>query len=109
VTAADVFARATAGERLAQDVVGRASQFLALGLANAMYLLDPDVVVVGGGVSQAGDALFGPLRAALRALAAPSPPEAVPVVPAALGEAVGILGAVALVARSDRPFTDLAS
>ena len=109
VTAADVFARAAAGERLAQDVVGEAIRFLAIGLANAIDLLDPDVVVVGGGVSQAGDALFVPLRAAMRELAPLSPPGAVPVVPAALGDAVGVLGAVALVAPVGPPVTDQVS
>jgi glucokinase len=109
VTAAEVFARAAGGERLAREVIGEAIHFLGAGLANAVNLLDPDVVVIGGGVSQAGDALFLPLRAAMREWAAPSPPGAVPVLPAALGEAVGILGAIALVAPTDGPVTDQSS
>lgn len=95
-TAEEVFRRAAAGDPLARTVLNDAIDGLALGIANAINLLDPDIVVIGGGVSQAGEALFGPLRAAERQYAAPSPPGAVPIVPAALGPSVGILGAVAL-------------
>jgi glucokinase len=97
VSAADVFDRAAAGEPLAQAVVAAAIHWLGLGLANAINLLDPDLVVIGGGVSRAGAALFQPLRAEVRAVCAPSPPDTVPIVPAALADAVGVLGAIALV------------
>ena len=39
---------------------------LALGLKSAIMLLNPARIVIGGGISKAGDALFGPLRAELR-------------------------------------------
>ncbi len=96
VTAEEVFRLAASGDRTARDVLDRAITGLAIGVANAINVLDPDVVVIGGGVSRAGDALFVPLRQAVAAASAPSPPHAVPIVPATLGEGVGILGAVAL-------------
>jgi len=95
-TAEGVFARAREGNGSAHHVLNAAIRSLGIGLANAINLLDPDLVVVGGGVSKAGDALFGPLRDAVREFCAPSPPDAVPIVSAELGDAVGILGAVAL-------------
>jgi glucokinase len=98
VTAEEVFRRARAGDALAAGIIRDAIKYLGVGIANAINLLDPDLVVVGGGVSRAGDALFVPLREAVRRNCVPSPPGAVPVVPAELGEAVGVLGAVALVA-----------
>ena len=97
-TAEDVFDRAAADDLAARQVLSLAIRSLGIGLANAINLLDPDLVVVGGGVSKAGPALFVPLREAVRAHSAPSPADGVPVVPAALGDAGGILGAVALVA-----------
>jgi len=99
VTAADVFARAASGDSAAQRTLAVAIRYLGIGLSNAINLFDPDLVVVGGGVSRAGGALFGPLRAVAAEFSAPSPVGAVPIVPAALGDSVGILGAVAL-ARS---------
>lgn len=98
VTAEDVFERASSGDLAAAEVLGKAIRLLGIGLANAINLLDPDVVVIGGGVSRAGDALFGPLREEVRSVCAPSPPGAVPIVPAQLDDKGGVLGAVALVA-----------
>src|SRR6185437_470324 len=96
VTAEEVFARAASGDPAARDVLASSIRHLGIGLSNAINLFDPDLVVVGGGVSKAGEALFGPLRAVAAELSAPSPVGAVPILPAALGDAVGILGAVAL-------------
>ncbi len=96
-TAQDVFRWANRGDQVARNVVQQAIRLLGIGLANAINLLDPDVVVIGGGVSRAGDALFSPLREAVRANSTPSPPGAVAIVPAMLGDGVGVLGAVALV------------
>ena len=96
ITAAEVFARAAGGDSAAQNVLASSIRYLGIGLSNAINLFDPDLIVVGGGVSKAGQALFGPLRAVTAELSAPSPVGAVPILPAALGDAVGILGAVAL-------------
>lgn len=97
--AEDVFRRAMEGNALARSVLAFAIDGLGLGIANAINVLDPDLVVLGGGVSNAGDELFVPLRAATQRYAAPSPPGAVPILPAALGDRVGVLGAIALVAE----------
>ena len=97
VTAESVFAAATNGDQLAQRVLHRAIQALGIGLANASNLFDPDVIVIGGGVSRAGSALFVPLREVTRALSSPAPADAVEIVPAELGDQVGVVGAIALV------------
>ncbi|OLB67419.1 MAG: sugar kinase [Actinobacteria bacterium 13_2_20CM_2_72_6] len=64
-TAADVAARAVAGEPAAQAVWADAVDALADGLHATVTLNDPEVVVVGGGLAEAGDALLVPLDAAL--------------------------------------------
>jgi glucokinase len=96
VAAEEVVARAVAGEAAAGAVWGEAVDALAAGLAAAVVVLDPELIVVGGGLAEAGGALFDPLRAALQRrlpfLAAP------PVVKAALGPDAGWRGA-ALLAR----------
>jgi glucokinase len=62
-------------------------------LGAATQVLDPEVIVVGGGVAQAGDRLFVPLRERYAHYALASHRKHVRVVPAALGERAGVIGA----------------
>ncbi|GGZ95661.1 sugar kinase [Streptomyces echinoruber] len=85
-----------AGDARARAVWRTAVDALADGLVTALTLLDPAVIVVGGGLAEAGDVLLSPLRAAVRDRVTFQ--KLPPVVPAALGDAAGCLGA-ALLAR----------
>ncbi|MBP1780004.1 MAG: hypothetical protein H6Q86_6015, partial [candidate division NC10 bacterium] len=58
--------------------------------------LAPERVIIGGGVTKAGDSLFLPLRERVRQHVKLIPVDSVPVLPAALGPDVGILGAAAV-------------
>ncbi len=91
ISAEEVARRAAAGEAIAVAVWGEAIQALALALANYATLLDPAMIVIGGGMAAAGDDLFGPLRELLRAQTRFGEPP--PVVPAALGDEAGRQGA----------------
>lgn len=94
VTAADVAARAAAGEELATRVWRETVEALADGLATAQALFDVETIVLGGGLAQAGAGLFDPLRAALRdRLTFHREPR---LVPAVLGDEAGCLGAALL-------------
>ncbi|GIJ28130.1 sugar kinase [Micromonospora qiuiae] len=94
VTAAQVAARAAAGEELASRVWREAVEALADGLATGQALFDVETIVLGGGLAQAGTGLFGPLRTALRdRLTFHREPQ---LVPAALGDEAGCLGAALL-------------
>lgn len=98
VSADAVVARAAAGDAAAQRVWDEAVRALALALTTYTLLLDPTVIVLGGGLAGAGDALFEPLAAGLKArLAFREPP---PLVPAALGDQAGALGAAILAWRA---------
>ncbi|MFC7482180.1 ROK family protein [Luedemannella flava] len=66
VSAADVAARVAAGEPLARQVWHTAVDVLADGLLTGIALYDPEVIVLGGGLAEAGDALLDPLRIALQ-------------------------------------------
>lgn len=92
-----VTAAALAGEATALAVFSEAGRWLGVGMAVAATILDPAIIVVGGGVSVAGDLLLEPARTALRAglpggLERPAPR----VVEAALGPAAAIIGAADL-------------
>jgi glucokinase len=69
---------------------------LALGLKACIMILNPSRIVIGGGISKAGDALFGPLRAELRKVITNWSAARIDVVPAALGDASVLYGALAL-------------
>jgi glucokinase len=89
---------AEAGDLLAREAFAEVGAWLGVGLANLVAAFDPACVVVGGGVSAAGDRLLEPARTALqRALVGAGHRDVPPVVPAALGPAAGLVGAAALV------------
>jgi glucokinase len=69
---------------------------LALGLKACIMLLNPARIVIGGGISKAGEALFGPLRAELRRQITAWSQAPIDVVPAALGDNSVLYGALAL-------------
>ncbi len=73
---------------------------LALGLKAAIMLLNPARIVIGGGISKAGDALFQPLRAELRRQVTEWSHARIDVVPAALGDDSVLYGALLLAARA---------
>ncbi|MEV5845896.1 ROK family protein [Streptomyces sp. NPDC051985] len=89
--AADCAKAVTSGDPNAVRVWGEAVAALADGLVTAVTLLDPRVLIIGGGLAEAGDVLFEPLRGAVEARVTfqklPS------IVPAELGDAAGCLGA----------------
>jgi glucokinase len=80
----------------------RAGRALGIAIASATSLCDLEVVSVGGGLSQAGPLLFDPLEEALRAHARLEFTRQVTVVPAALGQSAGLVGAAALILAADR-------
>lgn len=98
-----VTAAARAGDAGAQDVLGRFAHWIALGVANLVNILDPSVVVIGGGLVDAADLLLPEVRARFADLvmAADQRPE-VPILPAALGGTAGAIGAAVLAAEAAR-------
>jgi len=98
LTAKDVGDAARAGDPVASGAVAEAGRILGVGLANIVQLLDPDVIVVGGGVAEIGEPLLGPAREELADRVASYHAAVARVVPAELGEVAGVVGA-ALLAR----------
>jgi glucokinase len=86
---------AIAGDRVAREVMAAAGRHLGVGLASFANIFDPDVIVIGGGVSAAGDLLLEPAREELRARALP-PMNRTRVALAELGPDAGMIGAAAM-------------
>ena len=95
-------ADARRGHEVALRAMDRAGTALGVAIASATHLCDLDVVAVGGGLSQAGPLLFDPLERALRRHARMAFTRDVRVVPAALGQDAGLVGAAALVLAGER-------
>jgi len=100
VTAHAVAEAAEAGDALALSIINETADYLGRGIAAGINILNPSIVVIGGGVSKAGDVLFTPLRAAVAKYAVEGIAKAAAIVPAALGDDAAILGAVALSSQS---------
>jgi glucokinase len=86
------------GDPVAREAIGVIGRALGVGLANIVNVLNPEVIVIGGGVIAAGEMLLEPARAELRARALLPARDAVRVVAAEFGEQAGMIGA-ALLAR----------
>ncbi len=92
-----LFAAVRDDDPVAQPIVDDILEMLAAALGTASSLLAPEVVVIGGGMAQAGEVLFAPLRAKLpKYIAYPSGAYLPAIVPAALGPEATLIGAGAL-------------
>ena len=95
---------ARAGDKLAINAFHRAGHYLGIGIANLLHTFNPHMVVLGGSVTKAGELLFEPMRETIKELALPQYVEGLAIVPAALGDDVGLLGAAALAASEARNY-----
>lgn len=91
--ARDVFAAAAAGDPAAVKLLETMTDALGRQIALVVQVVNPEVVVVGGGVASAGEAWLESVRAAVRRYAQPSHTRALRIVPAALGNRAGVVGA----------------
>jgi len=95
ITAETVYKAAQQGDAVASEIVRDTARYLGAGIANLLNILNADVVVVAGGVTQAGDALFVPLRAEVRRRAFRPAVDATRIVAGELPGTAGVVGAVA--------------
>jgi glucokinase len=95
VTAQTVYEAARDGDAFALQVVKDTARFLGTGVANLVNIINPEVVVVCGGVTLAGDHLFEPLRAEVKRRAFKPAADACRIVPGALTGTAGVYGAAA--------------
>ncbi|KQV72748.1 hypothetical protein ASC64_19045 [Nocardioides sp. Root122] len=101
ITGPMVTAAAEEGDLVARRAFASVGDWLGVGVANLVAALDPELVVVGGGVSAAGDRLLEPARAALQRSLVGAAHRVVPdLVAGRLGPGSGMVGAALLAARS---------
>jgi glucokinase-like ROK family protein len=93
LSAEDVFTAARRGEAWAQQVVGDTVDYLSLAIANVSSLLNPEMVVIGGGVARSADLLIEPILGRLQGVV----PYVPRIVASSLGRRAAAMGAIMLV------------
>ncbi|MGH7541059.1 MAG: ROK family protein [Gemmatimonadota bacterium] len=95
ITAETVYEAIVAGDGYAAEVMRETARFLGTGVANLINILNPEMIVISGGVTRAGDHLFEPLKAEVRRRAFREAAETCRIVSSELGDMAGVIGAAA--------------
>lgn len=96
ITAEDVFAAASEGDKGAQGIIEEASFFLGRALAIAANILNPGIIILGGGMAASGDQFFSSVRRHFYAAASPPIAAGLKISAAQLGNDAGMRGILAL-------------
>jgi len=92
-----VYEAAKQGDAVAKQIFNIVGEYLGVALVSVVNLLNPEKIIIGGGVGQAGDFIFNPIKEAIQKRCIPTSAAAVEVLPAQLGESAGVVGASLLV------------
>lgn len=87
---------AEAGDEIARGVWGEVAEWLGTALSSIAWLLNPDAFVIGGGVAQAGDLIFDPLKRKVQSMVSSVVWERLQIIPARFSNEAGIIGNAAL-------------
>ena len=88
---------AEAGDPVAKRIFEIVGTYIGMGLVSVINLLNPEKVIIGGGVAAAGDLLLDPIRKTIKERAMVVAGNSVEIVPAELGNSAGVIGASMLV------------
>ena len=96
LTSEKIYRATTEGDELALEVFRRAGSYLGVAMANVINIFNPEIIVVGGGVSAAWDLFAKPAREEVMKRAFPVPAKSCQIVRAECGDDAGLLGAARL-------------
>ncbi len=99
VSAKTVVDAVRSGDKLALEIWNETCRYLAIGIANSITLLAPEAVIIGGGISAAGDLLIEPIRRLLPDFVSMIPVDKINVLQAELGSESGVSGALEIAKR----------
>ena len=94
--AKDIFDAAKEGDEFSLDLVDYEAEYLAMGIGNILNIINPEKIVLGGGVAMAGEILMNPMKEKLKKYALPVTLKNIEIVQGVLGNEAGIKGAVGL-------------
>ncbi len=107
VTAQVIHNAAEHGDNLAKELIARTGYYVGVGLANLINIFNPELIVIGGGLSNIGDMLLGPAFKVAGERAYKEAFQAVRFASAELGRNSGVLGAAAFALREIKKGEDL--
>jgi glucokinase len=96
ITPEQVFRLAAEGDRIARRIVEQVHTYLGVALANIVHLVNPSMIILGGSVAQAGEALIAPLQARIQQLCLPAACQSLRIVQGSLGSEANLVGAITL-------------
>jgi glucokinase len=100
ITARTVAQAAEAGDREANAILAEALNYLGIGMANVVNMFNPELIVIGGGLSNVGEPLLEAVRRGITRHALAAPRAEVEVVRAQLGDRVGVIGAAVVALKA---------
>lgn len=104
ITGRDVSLAASQGDQVAQNALARAGSYLGTAIADFLHIFNPTIVIIGGGVSQSGEAFYEPLRKAMREhVMSGRYLDNLTLTTSVLGDDVGLMGALALAQTLENP------
>jgi glucokinase len=93
ITAEMIADAARQGDGLANDIISRSAYYLGIGISNLINIFNPDIIVIGGGLSGMGNMFLGPAKEVAKKTAFKLPASTVKIVKSKLGDNAGIIGA----------------
>jgi glucokinase len=93
ITPAVVIQAARAGDPVAVSILDRAGMYIGFAIVNTLVTISPRRILIGGGVAAAGDLLLDPIRRTVRERTFMVPVDQVEILPTALGDKAGLIGA----------------
>ena len=85
------------GDTVSIQIFKQMGKIIGIGLASVVNLLNPEKIIIGGGVADAGDILLEPIRRTIQDRAMPIQANSLKVVPAQLANGAGVIGASLLI------------
>jgi glucokinase len=101
VTPETIQAAALKGDKMARRIWKEAGEYLGIALSGVINLLNPEVIVFGGGVARAGELIFKPMKAEIRKRTFKTPFEKVKFTCTRFGEDLGVIGAALLILQGN--------
>ena len=96
ITSYEIFKEAEKGDKVSQDIIKKSLNYLGICIANIITSFDPEMVVIGGGVTKAGDIVFNSVKDVVSTRCFKVMAESCKIVPPNLGVDAGVMGAIAL-------------
>lgn len=96
ISAEIVATAADQGDKLGRSIMEETGEYLGTGVANIINLFNPELVIIGGGVAQAGELIFKPLKRTVQKRAFSVSAEVAKIIPESLGKDCTVMGAAAL-------------